>query len=338
MFIPEPLKDYAAQLGFPESPTLARIFTLLYDGPDDLALVAALPGTAEEVAAKTGLPGDRARKRLMEMVKQGVIIVDFKNFSRFRRFPAMIELRDSSVAGPDTSEELLKLWERLVLVESGPMIQGLKGREIAPMVRVVPIERTVEARNTVLDVDSARRIFQEADIITAMPCVCRKIARANGRGGDCPAPKEAVCLQTGLFAAGVAARGLGEKLSREEALRRVGIAEEAGLVHMVRNNVQKDMFMCNCCSCCCTGLHFVLNYNYPGAVAPSRFSIRLDPDLCSSCGVCVDRCQFKAITMNGGLPEIALDRCMGCGNCALTCPEEALSLVETRPREHIRVK
>jgi ferredoxin len=250
----------------------------------------------------------------------------------------MIELRDSSVADPDTPRELLELWERLVTVESRPMIAGLKGRAIDPMVRVVPIERTVEAQNTVLDIDSARNIFKDAGLITAMPCVCRKIAKANGRGVDCPAPADAVCMQTNFFAAGVMARGLGEKLSREEALRRVGAAEDAGLVHMVRNNVQKDMFMCNCCSCCCTGLYFALNLDYHGAIAPSRFKIRYDSDLCSSCGVCVDRCQFKAISLDGDELLINDDRCMGCGNCALTCPEQALTLVEVRPREHIRIK
>ena len=254
MPIPEPLQDYAASLGFAGSETLGRIFEILYDGEHDVRLVAALPGKPKEVAAKTGLPEDVASKALRRLLMKGAIIVNFKDVTVFRRFPAMIELRDSSIVSDDAPAELLTLWEKLVMRESKPFAAMINQRETAPMVRVIPIERSVEAANRVLDVDSARKIFKDAGLITAMPCVCRKVAKANGRGRDCPAPASAVCLQTNFFAAGVQARGLGEKLTTAEALKRLSEAEDAGLVHMVRNNVKKDMFMCNCCSCCCTGL------------------------------------------------------------------------------------
>jgi len=337
MPIPEPLRDYAASLGFAGSETLARIFEILYDGEHDVKLVAALPGTAKEVAGKTGLPEEFVSKALRRLLLKGALIVSFKDLAVFRRFPAMIELRDSSVVAEDTPPELLRLWEKLVTQESKPFIAMLNQRQIAPMVRVIPIERSVEAANRVLDIDSARKIFQDAGLITAMPCVCRKVAKANGRGQDCPAPASAVCLQTNFFAAGVQARGLGEKLTTAEALRRIGAAEDAGLVHMVRNNVKKDMFMCNCCSCCCTGLYFLQELGLQASVAPSRFRVKLDQNRCSSCGVCEDRCQFHAIAMNE-FPEIELSKCFGCGNCVITCPEQALVLEEIRPENFIRVK
>ena len=56
MAISKVLEDYAAKLGFPKSKTLGRIFTILYDGEDDLKIIEALPGTAAEIAGKTGLP------------------------------------------------------------------------------------------------------------------------------------------------------------------------------------------------------------------------------------------------------------------------------------------
>ena len=144
-------------------------------------------------------------------------------------------------------------------------------------------------------------------------------------------------MQTNAFAQAILDRGVGEKLSNAEALKRVSDAEEAGLVHMVRNNVKKDMFMCNCCTCCCTGLYLFNEIGFTDGISPSRFRVKLKEDLCTACGLCAERCSFNAITVNG-TADINMDRCYGCGNCVITCPEEALILEEIRPREHIRIK
>jgi ferredoxin len=332
------LKNYAAQLGYGQSETMARIFEILYDSEEVINLVAALPGTAPEVAEKSGLSVNQVVEIGTGLIMRGRIIVDFKKNNVFRRFPAMIELRDSSVLDPETTQELYELWDRIVREESTDMVNTLRERQVAPMVRVIPIERSAEAQNQVLDIDSARKIFQSANLITVMPCVCRTIARKNGRSPDCPAPEAALCMQTNFFATGVLMRKVGQRISQAEALKRIGDAEDAGLVHMVRNNVQKDMFMCNCCSCCCTGLHMYHQYRFPGIVAPSRFRIKLNEDLCTACGVCADRCQFHAIAVGDDHAVIDLNHCLGCGNCAITCPEQALVLEEIRPVEHIRAK
>lgn len=193
-----------------------------------------------------------------------------------------------------------------------------------------------------MDVDSARQIIKQAELITATPCPCRVQAHHAGRGEKCPAPKEVdLCLQINKFAHHFVQRGIGEQISQEEALRRIGMAEDAGLVHQVRNNIKKDMMMCNCCSCCCTGLYMTHKLDY-AVYAKSRFQVSLDPAACNGCGKCVKRCQFKAITLdrsrpkNERLAEIDLDKCYGCGNCVITCPTQALSLKEVRPREYVR--
>lgn len=336
MPIPALLKDYAAELGFAESETLARIFELLWPTEDEIRLVAALPGAIPDVAAKTGLPEKQVADTLNRLLLEGSISVDFANMRRFRRVPALIFLRDFSVHNPATTQELFELWDRIVRKESSSMVKLFREKGVPSATRVLPIERTVESANQVLDVDSARKIFSEASLITAAPCVCRTVAKKNGRGQGCPAPKEAVCMQTNFFAAGVLAMKVGEKLSKEEALRRIGLAEDAGLVHMSRNNVAKDTFMCNCCSCCCTGFELFQTYGLTEVFAPSRFRIKADTDMCSACGECVDRCQFKALSIEDTV-VVDESRCFGCGNCAIACSEGALNLEEIRPVEHIRV-
>ncbi len=336
MPVNEKLKQYAMTLGFPQSENLARVFEIIYDTEDDVTLVAALPGTVEEIAGRAGMPEEKVRAIVDKLLSRGAISHPMKRPELLRRFPAMIELRDATVLWPEAPQELFEKWDDLIQNETKALVPVLKNLKIPPMVRVVPIERTVQTQNRVLDVDAARKIFEEADLITVLPCACRTVARRNGRGEDCPAPADAVCMQTNAFAQAVIDRGIGERITREEALRRLALAEEAGLVHMIRNNVKKDMFMCNCCSCCCTGLHFVNKLGYAAGIAPSRFRVELDDDLCTACGTCEDRCQFHAITVSDKA-VIDLERCYGCGSCAVSCPEGALGLIEVRPVEHIRV-
>ncbi len=104
---------------------------------------------------------------------------------------------------------------------------------------------------------------------------------------------------------------------------------------MTRNNIKKDMIMCNCCACCCTGL-FMLNQVGYDSFAPSRFRVKLDEEACIGCETCVERCQFGAIEVDD-IARIDLDKCFGCGVCVPTCPGDALTLEEIRPKEHIRV-
>ncbi len=337
MPIPNELKGYAAKIGYPESETLAKIFNILYDGANDLKILGAMPGTVKELSEKTGIPQNTVADTTMRLLMKGALSVDFKKLDVLRLFPAMIELRDSSLLIKDAPQALYELWEKLVHEESGPLIADLMDKGIPPMVRVVPIERSVEAQNTVLDIDSARKIFKDAQIISVLPCVCREVAKRNGRGKNCPAPETSVCFGTGMFASGVLARGVGEKITNEEALKRIGDAEDAGLVHCTRNNVQKDMFICNCCSCCCTGFHFLQHLDYKNSMAPSRFRVKLVADNCSACGLCLDRCQFSALSIQD---KVVVDyaKCYGCGNCVVTCPENTLALEEIRPKEHIRIK
>jgi ferredoxin len=334
MPIPEELKPYAQKLGFPSSETLAEIFSILFPDDETRRVAAALPGTAGEVAAHTGIAEPTVREMLADLTHRGVVNHVIRKGS-WRLFPAMIELRDATVIHPAFPKQLTVLWDRLIRAEMPGLVPIMRQLKIPPMLRAVPIEETVAPKSAVLDVDSARKIFKDASLITAAPCPCRTQARALGRGKDCPAPESSMCMQTNGFAEAIIDRGIGERLTNDEAQKRIAEAEDAGLVHMVRNNVKDDMFMCNCCSCCCTGLFLINEIGYREAYAPSRFRVRLDEAACTGCGVCEERCQLGAIVVNDRA-SVDYDKCFGCGNCVLTCPAEALVLEEARPVDSIR--
>ena len=47
-----------------------------------------------------------------------------------------------------------------------------------------------------------------------------------------------------------------------------------------------------------------------------------------TCGICVDRCFFGALSIDEdeGRSVVDPDKCIGCGVCTITCDQEALKL------------
>lgn len=337
MPIPEKLKSYAEVLGYPDSETMGRLFTILYDTEEKIDMAAAMPGTIPELSEKTGFSIEQTEYIVKDMHQKGLINERMGKNKYYRLYPGMIELRDASSLIPGIDKEVLRLWTVLIREEMPKNIPWMIEKELPPMMRVIPVEETVESKNLVLDVDSCRDIVKKADRVVAIPCVCRKTARATGISPNCLGPDEDInlCMMINKFGDEAIVRGIGEVISSEEAIRRLEIAEAAGLVHVTRNNVKEDMILCNCCSCCCTGLYMVNQADY-AAFAPSRFRVKIDEEACIACGACEERCQFHAIEVND-VVQIDLEKCFGCGACVSTCPGQALVLEEIRPKEHIRV-
>jgi MinD superfamily P-loop ATPase len=61
----------------------------------------------------------------------------------------------------------------------------------------------------------------------------------------------------------------------------------------------------------------------------------IDPALCSGCETCLDRCFFSAIEAKDDKMVVIAEKCMGCGLCQVTCPEDAISLKAVRPEDFI---
>jgi len=333
MAVAQVLKDYAEEIGFPDSKILFEIFDILYDGEDDVKMLAVMPGTVESISEQAGIPLEKVKSRLDYLWMKGGV---GQSGDIYGRIPGMIALRDASIVWPEASQRYFELWEEMFTKEHHRFVVHMKKKNYPAAMRVVPVEEAVDSKSTILDIDSAKKIFEDADVISATYCACRlQKNKVGNRSRDCPSPETANCLATNMVATMSLSRGIGKQISKEEAIKILMEAEDAGLVHMTRNNVKKDMFVCNCCACCCHGLEMVNDGSIPEAFAPSRFRITFDADACSGCGECLSRCQFKAISLDD-TAVIDFDKCYGCGNCTAACPSGALVLTEIRPIEHIR--
>lgn len=51
-----------------------------------------------------------------------------------------------------------------------------------------------------------------------------------------------------------------------------------------------------------------------------------DPELCTGCGSCVDRCPVSALSFQEDLPTVEDGKCIACFCCQELCPEQAIAL------------
>ena len=52
--------------------------------------------------------------------------------------------------------------------------------------------------------------------------------------------------------------------------------------------------------------------------------MEIDKGKCNGCGICVDTCPRKAISMHDNLAMIDRSLCTNCGNCVSICPTGAI--------------
>jgi Pyruvate/2-oxoacid:ferredoxin oxidoreductase delta subunit len=57
--------------------------------------------------------------------------------------------------------------------------------------------------------------------------------------------------------------------------------------------------------------------------------------LCAGCGVCVDECPTRAITLVDAIAQIDADLCDDCGQCIQVCPNHALVWIAEPEPEHV---
>lgn len=323
----EPFKKLAERLdqipnGFPRTESgvelklLAKLFT-----PEEASLASNLSlelKSVKDIASFQGADEPEVKSLLIGMVKKGLIDMKRKEGEGFVfcLIPFVVGFYERQNAKID--KEFAELFEAYYKESFH------KTMLINPSVhRVIPIEKTIPVRTDVMPYEKASTYLDDARSWGVLDCICRVQQKLIGKGCDHPVEN---CLvfstRPGAFDRTDDIRAI----SKEEALEILAEADREGLVHATANTQAEVNYICNCCTCSCGVLRGMVEYGNTDIIARSDFYAVVDPDLCSSCEDCLDRCQFNALKMVDDICTVYTALCVGCGLCVTACPTEALSL------------
>jgi Pyruvate/2-oxoacid:ferredoxin oxidoreductase delta subunit len=313
MDIPE-FYELAGELFTPEE---AAVFNAIQKGYHPTSAIAANLDKSEQETAL--ILESMANKGLCIAGEMGGTyfygILPLHNVFDFQFMRGTNTVRDKKLA------KLIHAYKEAVDTAKGPPKLNF------PVTRVIPIDRKIQVGNTVHTYHQVASYIEKYDFLAVSTCYCRQEAKLVDENDICDKPFE-VCMTFGMAAHFVVDRGMGRKISKEEATEILTQSEESGLVHCSLNRQEID-FLCNCCRCHCIILDTALSQPNPGLSLNSGFHPSWNPELCKACETCIERCPTSAIAMgNEELPVVNLDFCIGCGVCATGCPEEAIDLVE----------
>jgi len=189
----------------------------------------------------------------------------------------------------------------------------------------------------VVPLDDLEKVFDLANSIVRLPCICRKNSTGRNDAPYCIGlgmdPNKLLDLRESFletFRPGPNVAAF-EKLTKSEALELHRDFEKKGLIHTLWTF--KTPFIgaiCNCDRADCLamvcyryGFHLFFRAEYVASVLS---------DHCVGCRSCLPLCQFGAIGYSAVHEKAFVDplRCYGCGICRSECETDAIELLPRR--------
>lgn len=293
--------------------------------PDEAFIASKMKLTGESVkkmSKRLKIPEEELAEKLETMKKKGQIRhITTKKGIKYGLLPFVVGIYEDQLHRMDA--EFAEIFEEYVQKTRGEVLFSSN----PPIQKVVPIERAIKTNLVIHPHSKAEDMVRNAKSWEVRECICRK--QQELLGNSCSYPKS-VCLS---FSSRENAYKDNPPHSRavtmQEALDILQEAEEAGLIHSTMNIAKGHPYICNCCTCCCGIFRSLVEFDHPNAIVNSDYVLKIDDELCTGCGKCIDRCQLNALEIIDK-KCVVNDRCIGCGVCVIACSKDTLSLIPSK--------
>ncbi|QEE16590.1 DUF362 domain-containing protein [Promethearchaeum syntrophicum] len=194
-----------------------------------------------------------------------------------------------------------------------------------PQLRTIPTEGSITPELPIMTYDNIRHIVTNYNgPIAVTNCVCKQ--GQDMLNNPCKQTKmREICFIFGSAARKYAESDWGKVLTKDEAFEILKQAEKDGLV-LQPSNTEKIFCLCLCCGCCCEILTSAKPLENPVQYFATNYRAIVNIETCIGCGICENRCQMDAISIEDGKSVIDYSHCIGCGLCVTSCPQEAMKL------------
>jgi ferredoxin len=317
-------------IGLPEHTSIYEILSILF-AEKEAEVGAKFPFgvvTIEQIQNVTKIDKDELEQILKGMMKKGLVVTTKKDGqTQYLLSAAFVGFFEFTFMRTSDSLPLKRLAELMHTYRNTPeFVQEFfspgtsRGRAFIYS-GVLP-----KVKSEVLSFFEAAEYIRKAGRGSLSKCYCRHEAWHLGK--NCSAPIDDICMSLGAASDFVVEQGFGRRASVVELLDTLKKAEDSGLVHIGDNVLEQTTFICNCCGCCCGFLQGITQQHLKHAVTTTHFIAKPNFDECNGCEECKDRCQIKAIRMEGDYPVVDEEYCLGCGVCSHFCPSGAIKMVE----------
>ncbi len=276
--------------------------------------------TTQEIADRTGRPLEGLEGILLAMAIAGqIFLIKLGKTRFFKMLPWVFGIYEFQLGRID------KAFAELV-EEYWPAYSAQFFTKKPQLMQTLAVEEVIPFQQEALPYEKVSTIIESGQSFIVNECICKK--ERGLLGEPCDRPLE-VCLGIAPVPGVFDKSPLGRKITKDEAYALLSKAEEAGLVHMTGNVQVGQIYICNCCKCCCGVLRSINEFGIPASmVVNAHYFAKIDSGLCIGCGICAsERCQVGAIAEAGDSYAVIEDRCIGCGLCISKCPTEAIQLI-----------
>ncbi|MBW2611973.1 MAG: hypothetical protein JRE14_01295 [Deltaproteobacteria bacterium] len=200
------------------------------------------PFTAVGLAGEISREASEIETILEAMANKGLCMavkMEGTQYYQSARFmPGILEFQFMSGKTSERDKKIARVihaYEKAFDAKIGPVTNNF------PAVRVITVDKTIEAGNQVHTYDQVQTFIDKYDDIAVGTCFCRHAASL--RGEDTHGMPNDVCMSFGMGAQYTADRLGTRMVTKTEAREIVARAEEAGLIHMSQNTTEDIGFL-----------------------------------------------------------------------------------------------